>query len=754
MDGAPVIVMQLTATPALKQRAVAAHTQKGARLHIPLFAATVLTSSFLMFLLEPMTAKRLLPYFGGAPAVWNTSIVFFQAVLLAGYGYAHAVRKLGPRLHLIVHGMLVAAPLIAFGSSLGLAPAPVPGGDPFRDLFLILATSVGLPFFVLSTTASLLQSWFARSVDSGREPYWLYAASNTGSLVALLAYPTFVEPLFRLHTQAQLWTVFYAMFAALTFGCAAIVWGRRSRIAAADDRIEEAIDLTTVSWSTRGRWLALAAVPSGLMLAVTNYLSTDIAAAPLLWVVPLSLYLLTFVIAFARRRRRALSIADRALALLMVPLTVFLVLRIGGPLWLVLPVHLLVFVFASMVCHSQLADSRPSTSHLTEFYLWMAAGGTVGGMFTTLFAPMLFKQIVEYPLLLVLVCLLRPAARFTTSRRLTTRVALPLAAAVAAFAAVWAAVHVPMDSRLLTVVLGGAGIACFTQSKRPLLFTGLIAGLLLAGQLYDPEHGRSLLAERTFFGVYRVRVDRDGRFRALFHGTTLHGIQRVDDRRGEPLGYYTRSGPFGQMMDAMPRLSSTPAVAVVGLGVGSLAAYASGDQRWTFYEIDPAVERIARSAGFFTYLRECGSRCRVVVGDARLSLAAAPAASYGLIVVDAFSSDAIPVHLITSEALDVYLDRLAPGGVLAFHVSNRHFSLGPVLGRLALAHGLVALEQLHQASPEGLAEGQNHSDWVVMSRPGDVAPLTRDARWTAPDVTPATPAWTDDFSNIVGILKW
>jgi hypothetical protein len=746
MRTSPTTVAELTAT--------AAQTRKPSTLNIPLFGATVLTSSVLMFLLEPMIAKRLLPYFGGAPAVWNTCIVFFQVALLAGYCYAHAVRALGPRLQLIVHGLLVTTPFIVLGSFLEPPPGPIPGGNAFLHLFLILATSVGLPFFVLSTTASLLQTWFAKTVDSDQEPYWLYAVSNTGSLVALLAYPTIVEPMLRLRTQAQLWAALYVLFAALTLVCAAVVWHRGSRAARTVKRIDGLEDRTPLTWFTRGRWIALAAVPSGLMLAVTNYVSTDIAAAPLLWVVPLSLYLLTFVVAFSPRRRPGSTIADRSLALLMIPLTLFLVLPVGWPLWLLIPVHLLVFVSASMVCHSQLADTRPPIAHLTEFYLWIAIGGTVGGLFTTLFAPLLFKQIVEYPLLLVLACLLRLAAPPQPARSSASSLVIPIVAIAATFLLVWLTARFHVDSRILMAAFGVVGIACFSQSKRPLTFAALIATLLLAGQFYDPAGGRPLLAERTFFGVYRVRVDQFGRFRALYHGTTLHGIERTDPPPHEPLSYYSRGGPIGQLFDAMPRLTTAPAVAVVGLGVGSLASYATKHQRWTFYEIDPAVERIASTSGHFSYLPQCGRRCDVVTGDARLSLAANSGMSYGLIIVDAFSSDAIPIHLITSEAVSLYLERLAPHGVLAFHVSNRHFSLGPILGRLALTHGLSALEQFQVVSSTDLSDGKNHSDWVVMSREGDLSPLMNDARWQAPAVTAGTPEWTDDFSNIVRIMKW
>ena len=717
-----------------------------------------------MFIVEPIVAKAVLPTLGGAPMVWNTCVVFFQTVLLAGYGYAYATsRWLESRRHAFVYGILLALPLLVLPFATHVDALP-PGKGPTGWLLLQLFGLIGLPFFVLSTAAAVLQRWFSTTRDrSARDPYFLYAASNLGSLLALIAYPSVVEPMLRLRDQSRVWTIGYAVFVAAAYACAVVVWRRPS---SSQDALPAPLDPSApgvegtvpVSPLRRARWVALAFIPSSLMLAVTSYFSTDIAAVPLLWIVPLSLYLLTFVIAFGSRSRSLAAIADRALPLLVLPLATLMVAQGELPLWFLIPLHLLAFVMAGLVCHSKLAADRPPPSSLTEFYFWIALGGMLGGMFNTLAAPVLFNGVVEYPLALVLACFFRSgtASAEERPRDRWMDVAAPLAVGALTAGSLAAIARLNHEPRMIMAAMAVPAFVAFHRSRsRTIRFALALGAMLLAGGWVRDARGRMLHVERTFFGVYRVSVDDLGSHRVLFHGTTLHGMQAIDPaRRHEPLSYYHRTGPFGQAFPHLRSVTETSEIAVVGLGVGSLASYATGGQRWTFYELDPAVERLARTEEYFTYLRDCGDRCRVVLGDARVSLAGALPRQYDLMVIDAFSSDAIPIHLLTYEAVALYLSRLRDGGVLAMHISNRHLSLGPVLARLAAAHRLVAIQQQeHVKTPS--SDGKSESDWVLLAaRAEDLGSLPADARWKVPMVSASTPLWTDDASSILSVLHY
>ena len=725
----------------------------GARLTplVLLFGTGLWAGSVLMFLLEPMAAKMVLPFLGGSPSVWNTCVVFFQAMLLAGYAYAHAGPAwLGLRRHAVLHVGLLLLSTLALPYALRIG-APPGASSPVPWLLLQLLTSIGLPFFLLATTAPLLQTWFSRTRHrAARDPYFLYAASNFGSLVGLLLYPALVEPLLPLRLQAEFWKYGYVAFALVVSAC--VIPLRLGQPAAAADQAPAADHAARVARPDafrRVRWLALSFAPSSLMLAVTTFISTDIAAVPLLWVLPLSLYLLTFVLTFGSSPRYPVTAIDRALPLLLLPLVLFLVLRIGGPIGLVVPVHLAVFFLAAMVCHRALADDRPDPARLTEFYLLVALGGVMGSLFNTLAAPLLFTGIVEYPAVLVLVCLLRRPQQEATLPR-GWRTGAPILAGVITIAIMLATAR--LDSLALRFgLLGIPTFFCLSLSRTRVPFAAAIAAMLVASALQPDELGRVLHAERTFFGAYKVRLEPGGRHRTLAHGTTLHGVQSVDAaRQGEALSYYHASGPLGEVFDSVPA-ASHPRIGVVGLGVGSVAAYRRPSQSWTFFEIDPVVERIARRGEFFTYLQACGSSCQVTIGDARQSLLA-DRNDYGVIVLDAFSSDAIPMHLVTREALRLYFDRLAPGGVLAFHVSNRHLDLEPVLARLAEEARLAAIIRRDRI-PQDDRTGKTSSDWMVMARSvEDLGGLRGKDGWRAAGTSPAIGLWTDDFSNVLTLL--
>ncbi len=723
---------------------------------VALYGATLFVSAFLMFLVEPMIARMVLPLLGGAAAVWNTCLVFFQTVLLCGYAYAHSATRLGVRRHAVVHMVLMLVPLLVLPIGLGHVASPS-ADHPVAWLLLALLTSIGLPFFVLSTSAAVLQKWYSVTGDEGaRDPYFLYAASNLGSFAALMAYPLLVEPTLRLKQQASLWTAGYVALLLLTAVCAATVWHSKPVV---DDGARPVESGEALSWGRRARWVALAFVPSSLLLAVTSYISTDVASVPLLWVVPLSLYLLTFVLAFSPSAGKVRALALRLMPLALLVLVLVLVAQMSDPMSFVIPVHLIMFSIVALFCHGELAQDRPSPARLTEFYFWIALGGMLGGLFNALVAPVLFVGIAEYPLVLFLAALLRrgdPRTPLATEAR-----SWPGSIAIVAVVALLAVGSVLVNNRFGSgsrfLILGAAVpvLIVFGQQRRPLRFAACIAVLLLSGALVQSPFGRDVYATRTFFGVYRVREDLHLQYRFMFHGTTLHGMQSiVPSRRHESLSYFHKTGPIGQVFAGVPGASSASEVAVVGLGVGSLASYAGPAQRWTIYEIDPAVERVARDTRYFTYLEDCGSRCQVVVGDARLSLAKARPQQFGVIILDAFSSDAIPIHLLTREAMELYLSRLAPGGVIALHISNLHLSLSPVLARVAQEQGLAVLWQREPASAGSLTVGKFPSEWMVVARDlRDLGSLPGDARWRQPEVPPTTPLWTDDFSNILAVLR-
>jgi hypothetical protein len=497
------------------------------------------------------------------------------------------------------------------------------------------------------------------------------------------------------------------------------------------------------------------------MLSVTTYLSTDIAAIPLLWVVPLALYLLTFILVFARRPLLPHRVWLEALPLVLLPLVLVLAARANEPLALVLPTHLLAFFVAAMVCHGELARDRPDARHLTAFYLWMSVGGVLGGAFTALVAPVLFTGVVEYPLVVTLVPLLpvRPESAWQGARARALDLALPLLLGVVALGLVQALERgaLGLGPEVVGPLFGGLVLACLAFARRPLRLALGIAALLVAGTARQGQEGRLLYAERSFFGVSRVTVDRSGRYRLLMHGTTLHGMQALDpDRRREPLTYFHATGPLGQLFATRPGAATWTSVAVVGLGAGSLACHGRPGERWTFYEIDPTVFRIARDPRYFTFLRDCPPQVHVILGDARLTLARAPGGAFHLIVLDAYSSDAPPMHLITLDAVRLYLAKLAPAGLLVFNISNRHLELEPVLGTIARAAGLVTLARDDaRVSEAERALGKVESQWVVMARrEEDLGALRGDPRWRPASAPPGARPWTDSFASLLSAFRW
>jgi hypothetical protein len=627
-----------------------------------------------------------------------------------------------------------------------------------------------LPFFTVSTSGPLLQHWFSKTNhSSAKDPYFLYAASNLGSLIALLGYPVAVEPSLRLGQQTHLWTWIYGALVVLFVTCAAVTSRRLTNTSTATDASaqipssSDQVEPAKPTWARRGRWILWAFVPSSLMLGVTSYLTTDIASVPLLWVIPLALYLLTFVVVFAKRRILPMPILNRYLPVAAIALTFLMLTNVKNPTWLLISLHLGFFFAAALIAHGRLAADRPSSSHLTEFYLWLSVGGVLGGLFNAMLSPVLFKTVIEYPISLVLACLVRPAvqgAEQTAPRRFW--VDAGMAVAVGAATGLMA-IFVPRFSLefyqlAMVVIFGVPLIVCFLLSKSTVRFALALAAVMVGSSFYTAIRGRTLQVERNFYGALRVTLDPDGRFHSFYHGNTIHGLQFVStDRKRDAVSYYHRTGPFGDAFSAVAASLPNNRVGIIGLGAGAMMVYAQPEQHWTYYEIDPAVIRIAQDTNFFSYLHDCtNATVDFKVGDARLRLREAQDGQYGLLVCDAFSSDVPPLHLLTKEAMELYQSKVAPDGLMFFNISSRLLDFQPVLGNLAAACGLYAVTFSDGPIPLELQrEGKFASRWVVLARqPRQFAALLQEGRWIPLPPDPKHRVWTDDYSNIMAIFHW
>jgi SAM-dependent methyltransferase len=520
--------------------------------------------------------------------------------------------------------------------------------------------------------------------------------------------------------------------------------------------------------SQRIRWVLLAFAPSSLLLGVTNYISMDVAQIPLLWIIPLAIYLITFILVFAQKVILSHRLMVWVQPFLLIPLMIPYYWGFQTNSFLGIPLHLLLFFVTSMVCHGELANSRPSTTYLTEFYVWLSVGGVLGGLFNTLVAPMIFNTLAEYPLVIALACLLRPSLNSDEPRPYERwlDLCMPLAFGIVLAVpklkiaqAFMSEGRIPFGVVLTVIILVSCFVGMFLHSfrNRPVRFGLGMGAVILSSLLWTTGQGRVLYSERNFFGILKVLESPTGDHHFLYHGTTLHGAQSLNPaRRHEPLTYFHRTGPLGQVFEVFLTKPAKRQVAIVGLGTGTIACYGSPGQHFTFFEIDPAVERIARDRRYFTFLNDCSATIDVVIGDARLSLMRVTDPHYDLIVLDAFSSDAIPIHLLTKEALKLYLSRLADGGILAFHISNRYLDLRPVLGNLAQDSNLTCL--IREDTELGDAEKKTQrspSIWVVMSRrSSDLGGLVSDHRWKPLNGRKGAKLWTDDFSNIPSVFIW
>jgi hypothetical protein len=721
-----------------------------------LFAAVLFVSALLLFAVQPMFTKMVLPKFGGSPSVWSTAMVTFQALLFAGYLYAHLmVRTLPPGRAAFVHLVLLAG--VAMTLPLGIAAGFVQPPESGVTLWLVglFVCSIGLPFVALAATAPLLQNWFiATGHPQAKNPYVLYAASNLGSFAALLAYPFLIEPLFALRTQVTIWSCGFALLAAGICAAGLMVSGKAgaTQLAATD---------APPTLGRRLSWMALTAIPAGLCIAVTAFITTDLAAAPLLWVVPLALYLLTFVGVFRERPWIPHAWVLRLLPYVIAPLAISV---LGGAKvnWLaVIALNLTAFTLMALACHGEAYRLRPQPARLTEFYLWTSAGGVVGGIFAGLLAPNMFSNIYEYPILIAASLLVLPGIYDGGLRTFVKQSALPLALAALAVALRFVLdVTLPFaaDPAIQIGLVLLAALMMF-QAARPALFWGLVVFAFAFTGSWQPGMTR-LETVRSFFGVHQVVESSDRTHRMLFHGTTIHGAERVRDAAGDPVGgtpepltYYYFGGPLSEVIgSARQARGSLDRVALVGLGTGSLACHKREGERWTFFEIDPEVIRLARNPENFRFLSACGSGVEIITGDARLTLVASPV-RYDMIVLDAFSSDAIPVHLLTREALAGYSARLAANGVIAIHVSNRHMELASVVAAVAAEEGFVAYFKQHRAANDLLKDLRANSDVVALARSeAALGELPQQQGWRKIAPRPDVPGWTDDYSDVLSAI--
>ena len=729
-----------------------------------LFAVTLFLSSSLLFVVQPMIAKMVLPLLGGTPAVWNTCMVFFQAMLLAGYLYAHAsTRWLRFQHQAILHIFLLGVSLLALPIVLATHHSEPPAtGMPIGWLLRVLLVTVGIPFFLVSSSAPLLQRWFTRTDHPlARDPYFLSVAGNIGSIFALLAYPVLLEPSLRLAEQSSIWTGGYVVLVVLTGACFYLAY-RQSTAHPALEMSSESSEAagSAPDWRQRLHWIALSFVPSSLLLGVTTFLTTDVAAVPLLWIVPLVIYMLSFVLVFARRALVSHAFMLRMLPLWVLPLAWLIAFDTSLPVAIQAPIHLLTFFLAAMVCHGELAQRRPDGRYLTEFYLSMSVGGVLGGLFNALIAPLAFTTILEYPLALVLACALRPARVAGQDTPLARRLDFALPLVVGGFAlGMMFLLNISQSKAPLALVLVFIvpTVLCFSFSARPLRFALTVGALMLAGGTYAAAQEHATHRGRSFFGVHRVFELPERNLRYLIHGGVVHGIQHLDSgKRREPSTYFHKTGPIGQLFTAFQGRPDKTRVGVIGLGIGTLAAYSQAGQEWTFFEIDPEIAELASDPRQFTYLSDSPARRRIVLGDARIALVKEPARAFDVLVVDAFSSDAVPVHLLTREALQLYLEKLDARGVIAFNITNSYLNLTPLIADLADDAGLVVRVQ-HDlfADPAAISLGKATSRWAIMARSiEDLGPIGDDPRWKAVPARPTPKAWTDDFSNPLSLVRW
>ena len=721
-----------------------------------IFTSAIFTSAFLLFAIQPMFTKMILPQLGGSPGVWSVAMVFFQALLLMGYLYAHlSTRYLSPRTAIYVHiGLLLVtffALPISIASGLGKPPAE---GQAFW-LIGVFTFSVGLPFFAVAGNGPLLQAWFARTrhKDAGN-PYFLYAASNLGSFAALLLYPLVFETTLRLPQQSLGWSIGFVVLALLITSAGYIMQTTST------NQLAAFIQPTKVAGPKKrliGEYIWLSFIPSALLVAVTAHISTDIAPAPFLWVIPLALYLLTFVLIFRDRPLIPAKAVNH-----LVPILAGLVILsevIQFNILMNCTIHLGFFFVTALMYHQRLYNRRPQVEHLTQFYLWMSFGGVLGGIFSGLLAPHTFNRILEYPILIGLVMLAHPAV-LRASRKEITNETLPvlgLGLLVAAGIYVFRGYDFINSGAYLKYLMAVMSIVIIGFYVHQLARAALIIAALMAWEI-SPAGIQNTSYERSFFGVHKISLEENGQFRVLSHGTTVHGAVRIKNPDGftytgpvTPLTYYHPKGVLAQTLQLLPARANGRDIAVVGLGTGAHACNGMKDDRWTYFEIDPVVVKIAEDPHQFGFLAKCAPAAKIILGDARLTLAEQPTSDFDYLLIDAFSSDTIPIHLLTREAVALYISRLKDDGLLIFHVSNRHMELQSVISAVAHDANLAIKTRSQAARPTSLGEPVPSAVVILARKPETLAKFNEEAGWKQP-ANKNVSVWTDDYSNILGAI--
>ena len=722
------------------------------------FTAAIFVSAALMFAVQPMFTKMVLPRLGGAAAVWSVALVFFQTMLLAGYAYAHLLTRFAPgRASVMIHGALMVVACLALPLHIAAGwGRPPPDGEAFWLLGLF-TVSIGLPFFALAANAPLLQAWFFRTGHpDAKDPYFLYAASNAGSFIALLSYPVAVEPFVPLGAQTWFWTLGYYVLIILIVSCGVLLLRSTNRTAAA--ATAEAEDAAPPTWSNIGYWVALTAVPSGFLIAVTAHIATDVASVPLFWVVPLALYLLTFVIVFQTRPLIPHDLVVKVQPVFVLLLIAVTILGTSISIVTTIVLHLSVFFVCVLMCHGELARRRPAPQFLTGYYMWISVGGMIGGIATGLIAPRLFSWVAEYPLLLVLALLCRPG--FLLPAKGSGHFALLAALGVGALLMIGAtAFDLRPDNTTYILIIGLLLGLTVHYWSAPLPFAAIVAFVLAMNQ-YSSGNPSSYRV-RNFFGVLNAAETSDGMHRVLWHGSTAQGSQRIRDDedklltgRPEMISEFYAGGGIAQTFDAVrARIEGPTNVAVIGLGTGTLACSVRPGDTLTYYELDPDIARIARDPKLFNFVSECAPDIPIVIGDARLTIADAPDASYDLIFVDAFLGAAIPVHLLTREAMMLYFSKLKPNGILAMHVSNNNLELATVVAGVADSLGLIT--RLYDGGD--MEADRSRQIWVarvavIARKSEDFGVLADSQYWPIREPDTRQRVWTDDYSNIVGAM--
>ena len=758
-----------------------------------LFSLTSFIAAFLIFLVQPMIGKMLLPLVGGVPAVWNTCMFFFQLLILAGYSYTHfSLRKLGVRRQSIVHLVIVAGTLFFLPLQLNISEA-VPE-NPSIWLLVKLVQTAALPFFLLATLSPLLQVWFSRSGHAeAQAPFFLYAASNVGSFAALLLYPLFIEARFNLAQQSRIWLAGYLLLLVLIAFCRWQVKADEN----SDIPVETRVVTPPPQRLTIEHWVVAAFIPSSLLLGVTLFISIDLAAVPLLWVVPLMIYLATFVMAFSSYNLPFWLVEKLAIfSILIFPLSYFI--HPIDRLLISIPMNLAILFAISLYCHSYLAKTRPGIDYLTSFYTWVSLGGVLGGLFNSLIAPNLFSDFTEYPLVILITCLFMYSAAKTENQPespafLSGFAALTLTGVIVSTSlleiddidlvdyfrklAMLRSVNIvnwPW-SGLLWFLRGSAALlkfgALFIVATFPAyllrpdpksrLFIFSFAAMVTLFVCDTGQSNTVLFQSRNFFGKKRVALGNSEHVRTLTHGSTFHGMQVCSgELKNRPLMYYHFDGPAGDIF-ALPVAGKPDLKAcVIGLGAGAMAAYSRPGQEFTFIEIDPEIiSLVAESDLLFSYISDNASQCRIICGDGRLKILEEPEEKFDIIFVDAFSSDAIPTHLLTSEAVSIYFSRLKNDGLVAFNISNRYLSLKRVLQAIASTQNLVMMHVMDNEFNSRSKENRfrDYSEYVVLSR--SLSSLNgllgvSNKTWSrVDDVESAGQMWTDSYSSLLPLLR-